>query len=125
MAKLQKKKSSNDKSKQSVSAEEKSSDNNDKKDSSPASPPRIVPLISFNNTRDMTVQTVVDGELNFFQKGVQFLREVQAELKKVTWPNRKQTAGATVVVIILVFIIASFLGLVDVTLSKLVQIVLA
>ncbi|MBF0228574.1 MAG: preprotein translocase subunit SecE [Desulfamplus sp.] len=73
----------------------------------------------------MTAQTVVEGELNFFQKGVQFLREVQAELKKVTWPNQKQTAGATVVVIILVFIIATFLGLVDVALSKLVQIVLA
>ncbi|MBF0376087.1 MAG: preprotein translocase subunit SecE [Desulfamplus sp.] len=73
----------------------------------------------------MTAQTVVEGELNLFQRGVQFLREVQAELKKVTWPNQKQTAGATVVVIILVFIIATFLGLVDVTLSKLVQIVLA
>ncbi|MBF0210075.1 MAG: preprotein translocase subunit SecE [Desulfamplus sp.] len=73
----------------------------------------------------MTAQSVPDGELNIFQKGLQFLREVQAELKKVTWPNRKQAAGATVVVIILVSIIAAFLGLVDVTLSKLVQIVLA
>ncbi len=64
-------------------------------------------------------------EPNFFQRGMQFFREVRVELKKVTWPNRGQTAGSTVVVIILVFIIASFLGLVDFGLSKLVQIVLA
>ena len=64
-------------------------------------------------------------EPGLFQKGTQFLREVRVELKKVTWPNRKQTAASTVVVIVLVFIIAVFLGLVDFSLSKLVQIVLA
>ena len=125
MAKLQKKKSLHDKIKKSSSAEEKSSEINEKKSLSIVPSSRIIPNAAFKNTRDMTAQTVVEGELNFFQKGVQFLREVQAELKKVTWPNQKQTAGATVVVIILVFIIATFLGLVDVTLSKLVQIVLA
>ena len=125
MARLQKKKSSNDKIKKSSSVEEESSGSIEKKNLSVANISRIASTVTFKNTRDMTAQTVVDGELNFFQKGVQFLREVQAELKKVTWPNRKQTAGATVVVIVLVFIIAAFLGLVDVTLSKLVQIVLA
>ncbi len=65
------------------------------------------------------------SEPNVIQKGLQFFKEVRVELKKVTWPNRKQTAGSTVVVIILVFIIASFLGLVDFGLSKLVQVVLA
>ncbi|MEA1969335.1 MAG: preprotein translocase subunit SecE [Thermodesulfobacteriota bacterium] len=62
---------------------------------------------------------------NFFQKGMQFFREVRIELKKVTWPTRKQTAGSTVVVIILVFILSAFLGVVDFGLSKLVQVVLA
>ena len=69
--------------------------------------------------------SVEPGELNWFQKGIQFFREVKIELKKVTWPNRKQTAGSTLVVIILVFILATFLGLVDFGLSKLVQVVLA
>jgi preprotein translocase subunit SecE len=64
-------------------------------------------------------------EPGVIQKGMQFLREVRVELKKVTWPNRKQTAASTVVVIVLVFIIAAFLGLVDFSLSKLVQVVLA
>ena len=55
---------------------------------------------------------------------VQFLREVRVELRKVTWPSRKQTIGSTVVVIVLVLIISAFLGVVDFGLSSLVQVVL-
>ena len=57
-------------------------------------------------------------------KTVQFLREVKMELKKVTWPSRKQTLGSTLVVLILVTIIAFFLGAVDIGLSSLVRVVL-
>ncbi|HGY12199.1 MAG TPA: preprotein translocase subunit SecE [Desulfobacterales bacterium] len=64
------------------------------------------------------------GEPNFFQKAMDFFREVKMELKKVTWPTRKQTTGTTIVVIIFVFVIAVFLGLFDLGLSKLVQVVL-
>ncbi len=63
-------------------------------------------------------------EKNFFQKSAQFLREVKVELKKVTWPTRKQTLGSTVVVIVLVMIISIFLGLVDMGLSSLIRVVL-
>lgn len=59
-----------------------------------------------------------------FRKASEYLREVQMELKKVTWPTRKQTAGTTLVVIILVFIVAAFLGIFDYGLSKLVEVVL-
>jgi len=61
---------------------------------------------------------------NFIDKSMQFLREVKIELKKVTWPSRKQTMGSTVVVIVLVLIISLFLGVVDIGLSKLVQTIL-
>jgi preprotein translocase subunit SecE len=64
------------------------------------------------------------GELNFYQKSVEFLKEVKVELKKVTWPTRKQTTGTTIVVIIFVFVVAAFLGVFDLGLSKLVQVVL-
>ncbi|MFC1516523.1 preprotein translocase subunit SecE [Thermodesulfobacteriota bacterium] len=57
-------------------------------------------------------------------KWLQFLREVKIELKKVTWPTRKQTISSTVVVIILVMIISIFLGVVDIGLSSLVRVVL-
>jgi preprotein translocase subunit SecE len=61
---------------------------------------------------------------NIFGKTAQFLREVKVELKKVTWPSRKQTIGSTVVVIALVMIISIFLGAVDLGLSNLIRIVL-
>ena len=59
---------------------------------------------------------------NYLNKALQFLREVKVELKKVTWPTRKQTLGSTLVVIILVMIIALFLGIVDIGLSSLVRV---
>lgn len=58
---------------------------------------------------------------NYIDKTMQFLREVMMELKKVTWPSRKQTTGSTIVMIILVAIISLFLGMVDFGLSKLIQ----
>lgn len=61
---------------------------------------------------------------NIISKSIQFLREVKVELKKVAWPTRKQTFGSTLVVIILVTIIAFFLGAVDIGLSSLVKLVL-
>lgn len=60
----------------------------------------------------------------FLGKVTQFLREVKIELKKVTWPSRKETLASTAVVIILVIIISSFLGLVDMGLSSLIRFVL-
>jgi preprotein translocase subunit SecE len=59
------------------------------------------------------------------QKVTQFLKEVRFELKRVTWPSRKETLAGTVVVLIIVFIVASFLGIVDMGLSKLIRMVLS
>jgi len=61
---------------------------------------------------------------NYLNQGMQFLREVKVELKKVTWPTRKQTIGSTAVVILLVMIISMFLGVVDIGLSSLIRIIL-
>jgi len=51
----------------------------------------------------------------------QFLREVKQELKKVTWPSRKDTLSGTAVVLVAVFVIAVFLGIVDSGLSSLIR----
>ncbi len=48
-----------------------------------------------------------------------FLREVRGEVRKVTWPQKKEIIGSTVVVIISVGILAIFLGLVDLVLQNL------
>jgi len=70
-------------------------------------------------------KTIQDKEKNsYLDRAIQFLREVKIELKKVTWPSRKQALGSTVVVIILVVIISLFLGVVDIGLSSLVSVVL-
>jgi len=50
-----------------------------------------------------------------------FVAEAWQELKKVTWPGRRETLGTTLVVLILVFIIAAYLGLVDMALAALVK----
>jgi preprotein translocase subunit SecE len=49
-----------------------------------------------------------------------FLQDVHAETKKVTWPSRKDIMGSTVVVVVAVFIIAGFLGIIDFALSLLI-----
>ena len=54
----------------------------------------------------------------------QFLREVKTELKKVTWPSRKDALSGTLVVLVAVFIIAVFLGIVDMGLSNAIKWVL-
>jgi len=56
-----------------------------------------------------------------FEAAKQFLREVKTELKKVTWPSRKDTLSGTLVVLVAVFIIAIFLGIVDSGLSSLIK----
>ena len=49
-----------------------------------------------------------------------FFREVSVELKKVSWPSREETVNATVVVVVTSFIVAFFLGIVDVVLGRIV-----
>jgi len=55
----------------------------------------------------------------------QFLREVRIELSKVTWPTRKDTIASTSVVLVIVILIAAFLGIVDLGLSRLMRILLS
>jgi len=59
-----------------------------------------------------------------FQKILQFLQEVQRELKKVVWPTRKDTLASTSVVLIMVIIIAFFLGLIDLSLTRIIRVIL-
>jgi len=57
-------------------------------------------------------------------KAIQFLSEVKGEVKKVTWPSRKEAMGGTAVVLLVVLIMAIFLGLVDLLLSKIIAAIL-
>ena len=47
----------------------------------------------------------------------QFVTEVVAELKKTSWPSRREVYGTTVVVIVTVMICALYLWVVDMILN--------
>ena len=56
-----------------------------------------------------------------FSNAVEFLVEVKAEVKKVTWPTRREAMSGTAVVVFVVLIMAMFLGIIDAILSRVVQ----
>jgi preprotein translocase subunit SecE len=57
-------------------------------------------------------------------KTTDFLANVRGELKKVTWPTRKDTYASTVVVIALVLVVAVFLWVIDSALSTMIRMLL-
>jgi preprotein translocase subunit SecE len=54
----------------------------------------------------------------------QYVGEVQGEFKKITWPPQEETLNGTVSVVVIVALIATFLGVVDFGLSRVMQMVL-
>jgi preprotein translocase subunit SecE len=54
-------------------------------------------------------------------KAVSFVREAYSELKKVSWPSRKQTMNYTVAVIVASIAVAAFLGSLDKFFSSIVE----
>jgi preprotein translocase subunit SecE len=61
--------------------------------------------------------------VNIFKKTVNFLKEVRQELGKVAWSTRQELIGSTFVVIVVTFIIAVFIGIIDLLLSKILSVV--
>ena len=57
-------------------------------------------------------------------KAVKFINEVKLELKKVSWPTRRELINSTVVVIISVIILAIFIGFCDLIWSTLINFVM-
>jgi len=51
------------------------------------------------------------------EKVLDFIRESKAELKKVSWPTKKQVWYSTLVVVALTFVVGAYLGLVDLLLT--------
>jgi preprotein translocase subunit SecE len=62
--------------------------------------------------------------VELFQMLKTFLGEVQAELKKCSWPTRQELFGSTMVVVISVLIIGLFVGLSDMVLTFVLQAIL-
>ena len=56
--------------------------------------------------------------------GMSFLREARAELKKVTWPGKKQIWYSTLIVIFFTLCVSLYLGLLDFLLTWLFSLIL-
>ena len=61
--------------------------------------------------------------MNIFKKITNFLKEVKIELNKVSWSTRQELVGSTAVVITVTFIMAIFIGLIDILLSHILRVV--
>jgi len=65
----------------------------------------------------------VKQKIDMFKKLTGFLGEVKGELSKVSWSTRQEVMGATAVVITTTAIMAVFIGVVDLLLSKILSVV--
>ncbi len=54
-----------------------------------------------------------------------FFETSKKELKKVVWPDKKETMSTTGAVLILVVVISLFLGVMDLGLSKIIEAILS
>lgn len=56
--------------------------------------------------------------MKFWNDTITFLREVRAELKKVTFPSRDEVISTTTVVVITSFVFAFYLFLADLVIQR-------
>lgn len=55
---------------------------------------------------------------------IQYFKEVILELKKVSWPSKKQTIDKTIVVIIVCIIVGLYIGSLDTLFQQLIKLII-
>ncbi|MBK5092219.1 MAG: preprotein translocase subunit SecE [Actinobacteria bacterium] len=58
-----------------------------------------------------------------WERIVQFLKDVRIELKKVIWPSKSEVVNYTIVVLVTVTVVTTFILVLDLILSKLLQLI--
>jgi preprotein translocase subunit SecE len=58
---------------------------------------------------------------NWVESTRSYFGDIRAEMRRVTWPNRKQVESTTVVVILTVFLFAAYFAVLDKVLQLTVQ----
>jgi len=61
--------------------------------------------------------------MNILAKPVNFLKEVRAELSKVSWSTRQELLASTALVIVVTGIMTIFIGIVDLGLSRFLSVI--
>jgi len=59
--------------------------------------------------------------MNIFQKITTYIKDSIVELKKVTWPTKKQTINYTLLIIGISLVLAALIGIADYVLSLGIQ----
>jgi len=72
-----------------------------------------------------TAQASATGLVGKVKEFGEFFEESKVEIKKVVWPTRKETISTCVAVLVVSVVIALYLGVVDLTLSKIVEAILS
>lgn len=62
-------------------------------------------------------KTVQPRHQNFIQR---YFRETVGELRKVNWPSRQETTSLTIVVLIVLAVMSTFLGVLDVVFNRVI-----
>ncbi len=62
--------------------------------------------------------------MKIFSRIVKFVTEVKVEMQKVSWSDRRELMGSTGIVIASTALLAVFIGIVDLILSRFVSILL-
>ena len=60
----------------------------------------------------------MNGVVSFAQRSAAYVREVRAEVRKVTWPTWIDLRRTTVVIVIFVIVVGIIIGLMDWVASK-------
>ena len=66
----------------------------------------------------------MDSLKSYLDQGISFVKEAVTELSKVHYPSPKETMQATIVVVALSFVMALWLGLVDMGATRVVRFLL-
>lgn len=69
----------------------------------------------------MDNQVALVQQPNFLEKSKTYFAEMQAEMRRVTWPSWKQVRATTTVVIVAVFVFAAYFRVIDLIVERLVS----
>ena len=72
----------------------------------------------------MAVQEVAVQSRGRLARLTRFLREVKSELKKVSWPNKKELTANTIVVLVSVFFAETLIWIIDGICAKILKLFL-
>jgi preprotein translocase SecE subunit len=79
---------------------------------------------SKRSSRKVEAGNMAMNPADWIKDSRQYLVEVQAEYKKITWPPQQEALAGTIGVVAVVVVVTTVLGVVDFVLSRIMQFVL-